>query len=231
MNLEHYAISAICNYDDAATFAITKMKAKHFTAQNQGLYKIATGLFKRKKSVDLGVFCSQVSTLGFDEATASMIYHYALDYSDMWQNNLEELIKVGTYRVISEHVQEIDNLRSSNEPIQKISAQASKFASEWVTGVEKTYYSGKEVDELREETGEPIKTGYPLFDDEVYKWGGNRKGQMKGVLLREKHGKTRSECWESAQNIRMGHKVLYIALEATKKEIVGNFKQVLQSRS
>lgn len=228
MNLEHYSISAICNYDDAAVYAITKMKVQHFTEQNRKLFKIATGLYKLNKRVDLGVFESQAQGLGYSKADAQFIYHYALDFDDNWLNNFEELKKVGTYRIISENTHEIDQLRLAGESIQKISGKATKFASEWITGLEKTYYSGKEVDELTEEIGSPIKTGYPIFDDEIYKYGGNRTGQMLGVLLREKHGKTRSQCWECAQNIRMGHKVLYFALEATKKEIVGNVKQVLQ---
>ena len=229
MDLEHYCISAICNWDEAAVYALTKLKPALFTDRNQGLFKIATGLFRMHGTVDQGVFISQASGLGVDKHTASIIYHQALDISDNWKHNFEELSRVGTYRIIAHHEQEISAMRSRGENIAKISGMATKFASEWITGLEKKYYSGKEIDELSEEIGKPIMTGYPLYDSEIYQYGGNQTGQMKGVICREKHGKTRSECWECAQNLRMGHRVLYLALEATKKEITGNIKSVLQN--
>ncbi len=228
MKLEYYCLSAICQFDDAAIYAITKMKTHYFSGVNRKVFKIAIGLFKMKKVVDLHVFISQVDSIGIDDLDATLIYHYCLDYDDNWQNTFEELQRIATYHTIEEHIYELSVMRSNTEPISTISAKALRFASEWITDTEKQYYNGKEIDELREEFSEPILTGLDLYDKQLYKYGGNLKGQMKGVILREKHGKTRSECWEVAHNLKMGHKVLYLTLEGRKQDITGNVRQVLQ---
>ncbi|HSH25620.1 MAG TPA: AAA family ATPase [Massilibacterium sp.] len=228
MNLEYYCLSAMCQYPEATVYGITKATPSDFTGTNRKVYSTIKVLYTKNKSVDLHVLQSQLQAFGIDEATSNMIFHYCLDYEDNWKNNFEELKRSSTYSKIAEHAQEILDLKTKNEPIETISSRAMRYASEWITGTEKKYYSGSEVDELGDESGEPILTGHPIYDYEIYQNGGNRKGQMKGVICREKHGKTRSECWEVAQNIRMGYKVLYLTLEGTVKDIRNNIREVLK---
>lgn len=228
MNLQYFCISAMCQYEDAAVYGITKLKVDDFTDIHKKLYKITTGLFKLKRRVDLHVFVSQAQSVGLKEGEANMIYHYCLDHDDDWEHAFQELKRLSIDRTIGSHLNELLELKSEQKSPALISSRAMRYAADWVTEGEKRYYSGKEIDEMEEEYGDPILTGYPLYDDKIYAYGGNLKGQMKGVIMREKHGKTRSECWEVAQNIRMGHKVLYLALEGRKQDITGNIKQVLQ---
>lgn len=218
----------MCQYEDATVYGITKAKIGWFSPANRKVYSTIKVLFQKNKTVDFHVFQSQLKGFGFDGQTSNMIYHYCLDYKDNWKNNFQELKRTSTYSKISEHAQEILDLKTKQEPIETIASRAMRYATGWITDSEKKYYSGSEVDEMGDESGEPILTGHPLYDYEIYEHGGNRKGQMKGVICREKHGKTRSECWEVAQNIRQGHKVLYLTLEGTVKDIRNNVREVLR---
>jgi len=228
MKTEYYILSAMCNYPEASVYGMTKLRSYHFTGANKEAFNTIKALYRNEKKVDYHIFITQMQAYGIKEADAGLIYTYCTEFTDEWEPIFEKFRSLRVYDKMSDDVQALDEMRSKKESVDKISAQASKFASEWVTQTEKRYYSGQEVDESKEEYGEPVKTGIADYDDRLYKHGGNRKGQMKGVIQREKHGKTRSECWESAHNIRMGHKVLYITMEGIKKDITGNFKQVLR---
>ncbi len=218
----------MCQYKEATVYGMTKLNAQHFSQQNRRIYSTIKHLYSKNNKVDYHVFESQLIGFGYKKDTAQHVYHYCLDYDDNWENNFEELVRTSTYNRILENTQELIEMKTNQDPIDKISARGMRYATEWITGTEKRYYSGLEVDELGDETGAPILTGHPMYDYEIYENGGNRKGQMKGVICREKHGKTRSECWEVAQNIRMGHKVLYLTMEGTKKDIRDNVRQALQ---
>lgn len=230
-NIEYFCLSAMCQYDEAAIKGIVQLKPEHFdsSAGNRKVFAVIKSIYQKYRRVDLHVFQSQCQSLGFNENDTNHIYHYCLDYQDEWKAAFDELKRLAGYRKVQSFAVEIEELRTKAKSLDKIASHATQFASDLITSTEKRYYSGKEIDELEEEFGEPILTGFPYYDNVLYKNGGNLKGQMKGVICREKHGKTRSECWEVAQNIRMGFKVLYITLEGRKKDITGNVKEVLKS--
>ena len=228
MDIEIYTISAMCHYPDAAVKAIVELNPDHFTGYKRKGFVIAKGLFQINRSVDMPVFVSQCQGQGVPQEKATEMYNYAAGHTSEWGSVFDELKRMAAYRRIDKDLQEIHKARDLQESPEQIATKTTKAAAEWIMQAEKRYMSGKEIDESDEQFGEPVLTGVPLYDEQVYKYGGNRKGQMKGVILRQKHGKTRGETWECAQNLRMGHNVLYITLEGTKKDITGNFKQVLQ---
>ena len=228
MKIDQYVLSAMCNYPDASVHGITKLKPYHFTGVYKDAYNLIKTLYRNEKEIDYHIFITQMSAYGMSESDAGLLYRYVDNHTDDWKPIFEKFSTHKVYDKMMGDIRDLDQMRSTKDPISKISSKASKFASEWVTQNEKRYYSGQEVDESKEEYGEPILTGIPDYDDRIYKHGGNLRGQMKGVICREKHGKTRSECWEVAQNIRMGYKVLYITTEGIKKDIAGNVKQVLR---
>lgn len=228
MRTEHYILSAMCQYDDACVYGITKLKPYHFTGTNKKVYTLIKVLYQKQKKIDYHVFITQLKAYGISESDSGLIYTYCTDYSSQWKPVFDELKKLRVYDKIRDDVQIIDELRSNMEPVEKISSKTSSMAADWITETEKRYYSGKEIDEEKIEYGKPIRTGHPLYDDVIYAKGGNRRGEMKGVVCRYKHGKTRSECWEVAQNMRMGHKVLYITVEGRKHKIRDYVKQVLR---
>jgi hypothetical protein len=230
VDIEIYSISAMCHYPEAATKAIIELSPEHFTGYKRKGFVIAKGLFQMNRSVDMPVFISQCQGQGIDSAKATEMYNYAAGHTSEWGAVYEELKLNSTYREIDKDLSEIHKLRNQNEAPENIAAHTTKAATKWITKSKKRYLSGKEIDETQEEFGEPVLTGVPMYDKQIYKHGGNLKGQMKGVILRQKHGKTRSEVWECAQNLRMGNKLLYVTLEGTKKDITGNFKQVLQDQ-
>jgi replicative DNA helicase len=217
----------MCHSREAAVWGITKLNPSHFVGPERKLYTIVKTIYKMNGEVDLHVFVSQASGQKVKESYANEVYNYSVGNTDEWQNVFKEFKETAIKRNIRKDVQGIiDDIdyKSASE----IAGLATQKATNWISDTEKRYYSGEEIDNLDEEEGEPIKTGYPLYDDQIYKHGGNLKGQMKGVICREKHGKTRSECWETAQNLRMGYNVLYITLEGRKQDISGNLKQILQ---
>lgn len=227
MNLQDYVLSKMCHSKDAAVWGLARLNTQHFTGDGRTLYTIIKSLYKRYQSVDLHVFASQASGQRIKEQVANDIFHYSLGQTDEWQNVFEEFKEQSIKRNIRSDLQNLISNMDLSSP-SKIASETTSKAVSWISDTEKRYFTGKEIDEIEDEYGEPIKTGFPAYDDYIYKHGGNLKGQMKGVICREKHGKTRSECWEVAQNIRQGYKVLYITLEGRKQDIAGNIKQVLQ---
>lgn len=228
MRTEHYVLSAMCQYDEACVYGITKLKSYHFTGENKKIYSLIKVLYQSQKKIDYHVFITQLKAYGIPESDSGLIFMYCTDFESDWKPVFDELKKLRVYDKIRDDVQIIDELRSNLEPVEKISSKTSSMASDWITETEKRYHSGKDIDEEKQEFGKPILTGYDIYDNVIYGKGGNRCGEMKGVICRYKHGKTRSECWEVAQNIRMGHKVLYITVEGRRQKIRDNVKQVLK---
>lgn len=189
---------------------------------------IIKALYKLYGDVDHHVFVNQASGQKIKESTANETYMYCQSHTDDWQNVFQEFKTESIKRNIKHDLNDLLTAAGNGNSISEIASKATSKATNWISDTEKRYYSGKEIDEMDDEYGNPIVTGFPIYDEQIYKYGGNLRGQMKGVLCRQKHGKTRSACWEVAQNIRMGHKVLYLTLESTRKKITGNVKQVLK---
>ncbi|MDR9419495.1 hypothetical protein [Gracilimonas sp.] len=229
MKLQEYVISKMCHSKEAAVWGLTKLNPSHFTGQGRTYYSIIKSLYKLYGSVDLHTFVSQSSAQRIKESNANEIYQYAQGQTDEWRNVFQEFKQDSIKRNIRKDLQDLLTVSNNGYDVSEIASKTTSKAVNWISDTEKRYYTGEEIDNLNEEEGEPITTGFQLYDDHIYKHGGNLKGQMKGVICREKHGKTRSECWEVAQNIRQGYKVLYITLEGRKQDITGNLKQILQS--
>jgi KaiC/GvpD/RAD55 family RecA-like ATPase len=229
MKLQEYVISKMCHSKDAAVWGLTKLNPSHFTGNGRKYYSIIKSLYKLYGGVDLHTFVSQSAAQRIQESNANEIYQYAQGQTDEWQNVFAEFKQESVKRLIRSDLQSLLDVTSNGHSVSEIASKTTSKAVNWISDAEKRYYTGEEIDNLSDEYGDPINTGYSLYDDMIYKYGGNLKGQMKGVICREKHGKTRSETWEIAQNIRQGHKVLYITMEGVKKDITGNIKQVLQS--
>lgn len=227
MKLSNYVLSKMCHSNEAAVYGITKLKPSHFEGRFRTLYSVIKTIYKMNGSVDLHVFVSQAKAQNIPEKFSNELFHYCNRFTDEWENVFKEFKEESAKnRAIKDAKQIIEDLQTKS--IQEVAGQTASKAVSWISDTEKRYYSGKEVDEEPEQEGKPILTGYPIFDDGIYKHGGNQKGQMKGMICREKHGKTRSECWEDAQNLRQGHKVLYVTMEGRKSDITGNVKQVLK---
>lgn len=227
MKLQEYVISKMCHDSKSAIWGLTKLNPSHFTGHSRTMYLVIKSLYKLYGSVDLHTFVSQCTSQRIKESVSNDIYQYALSQTDDWENVFSEFKQESIKRNIRKDLQNMLNEVDVESPSKLSSMVASKAVS-WVSDIEKRYFTGEEVDNLKEGYGKPITTGYSLYDEGIYAYGGNLKGQMKGVICREKHGKTRSECWEVAQNLRQGFKVLYITLEGRKQDITGNIKQVLQ---
>lgn len=228
MKLQVYTISKMCHSKEAAVWGMTKLNGSHFYGAGKTLYAVIKSLYKLYGEVDHHTFVSQSGAQGVSEQQANEIFQYSQNHTDNWVNVFQEFKQESIKKKIQSDFQGlIDEIHTSNP--SEIASKTTSKAVSWISDTEKRYYTGQEVDELKEEYGEPITTGFDLYDKQIYKHGGNLRGQMKGVICREKHGKTRSECWEVAQNIRQGHKVLYITLEGRKQDITGNIKQVLQA--
>lgn len=229
MKLQDYVLSKMCNDSKPAVWGLTRLNASHFDQQGKIYYSIIKSLYKIYGSVDLHTFVSQSVAQRLNESKSNDLYQYSNGHTDEWENVFKEFKQESIKRNIRSDFQNLIESTNDGSSVSEIASKTTSKAVNWISDTEKRYYTGEEIDNLTDEYGAPIKTGYPLYDDMIYLHGGNRKGQMKGVICREKHGKTRSECWEVAQNIRQGNKVLYITMEGVKKDITGNIKQVLQS--
>lgn len=229
MKLQEYVISKMCHSKEAAVWGLTKLNPSHFTGAGRTYYSIIKSLYNLYGSVDLHTFVSQSAAQRIKESHANEIYQYAQGQTDEWQNVFQEFKDESIKRNIRTDLQDLLSVASNGHKISEIASKTTSKAVNWISDTEKRYYTGEEIDNLNEQEGEPITTGFELYDEHIYKHGGNLKGQMKGVICREKHGKTRSECWEVSQNIRQGYKVLYITLEGRKQDITGNLKQILKS--
>lgn len=228
MNLQDYVISKMCHSKEAAVWGMTKLNPSHFFGRGRTFYSVVKSLYKLYGEVDHHTFVSQSGAQKVSESDANQVFQYSLNHTDNWENVFKEFKQDSIKKMIRSDFQELIGQVDIETPSKIASATTSKAVG-WISDTEKRYYTGEEIDNLKEEYGDPITTGFDLYDLGIYKHGGNLKGQMKGVICREKHGKTRSECWEVAQNIRQGHKVLYITLEGRKQDITGNIKQVLES--
>lgn len=227
MDLQKYVLSEMCHNKEAAVYAITKFKRANFTGSGKTLYTVIKTLYKKNGGVDLHVLANQGKAQSVPEDVSNEIFNYTNRFTDEWENVFKEFKEESTKRSAIRDAQDIlDQLQVKS--VKEVAGETTKKAVSWISDTDKRYYSGKEVDEEPESEGEPILTGYPIFDEGIFKHGGNLRGQMKGVICREKHGKTRSECWDCAQNLRQGHKPLYITMEGRKSDITGNVKQVLR---
>jgi len=228
MDLETYTLSMMCHDEQAVRYGLVQLRREHFTGQNQKLFTVIKALFQEKRTVDLHVLASQFQAVGGNSGYAAEIYNYSLGQTDEWKNVFQELIDQTDRKRVLADLQETMEMARNGKSVKEIATDIINRSGQWINKTEKQYHSGKEIDEQKEIYGAPVLTGYPIIDEELYKFGGNRKGQMCGIICRHKHGKTRSACWEVAQNIRQGFKVLYLTLEGTRKDIVENVRQVLR---
>lgn len=147
-----------------------------------------------------------------------------------YEPKIKELKRIGGMRKAGSDTRKLHEETQSDTTPEKIAQKAFEMAKNWITGSSKKYLSGREIEEKQatQDLGQKLIQGIPLLDNTLYKTAGQRKGTVKATIFREKHGKTREACWEVAQDLRQGYKVIYVTTEGADYEIKDNIKQVLQ---
>lgn len=217
--IEHYTLSAILHNKDAYVWAVQNIKPTYFTTNAyRYLYALIVSSYKEQEPLTQIIFAEHGKLQGLDEGEANSIYFAYKTSEDEWQPNLQLFVDQALERKSRSDIEILDSIRDSSGATQMYERMQDMINAHH-TGGRKPYYSAKEIDEMPDAFTDPIVTGVHELDHELFSAGGNFKGQMMGVLAREKHGKTRFMCWKLGHELRSRHTILYIALEGRKQEI------------
>jgi len=232
-NIEEYVISICLHNKQALAKAVSNLRSlRDFKdVKNRQAFGIIEMFYDQGKDVDPVVLIDEWIDLEiYDKGEARQVAS-AYEGDTDFEPKIEQLKKMGGMRKAKKDIGKLHQLSTKNTSPENLASKAFDMAVSWNNGSHKKYYTAKEVEEQEQnnEVGEKLDIGIPLFDDQVYKNAGLNKGTMKAIMFREKHGKTRSTCWEVAQHLRQGRTVLYVTLEGQNKKIKGNVKQILQS--
>ena len=228
--LEEYILSVCLHNKTALAKCMSNLSShKDFTGSNQKAFAVMENYYQDGQIDPLVISQKWISLDIFDRATARYIYS-AYDNDADFEPKMRELAQHGTFRKAQNDIYQINNLIQSDITPDRLTAEAMDLVSSWNIGGSKKYQTAREVEEKErlEITGKKLRQGIPLLDDVVYCNAGQHKGTVKATIFREKHGKTRHACWEASQDIRQGHKVMYVTLESNAQRIKNNVKQVLQ---
>lgn len=230
---EEYVLSIVLQNKEALAIAMSQLDSRRDfnDPRNQRAFSLLEGRHTAGESID--------STIIIDEWTDTGIYTSITEARRIansakgdfdYEPKISLLRRAGGIRKAKADIEQLFHATKEDTTPEKLAEKAMTFATSWVTGNSRKYLTASEVEEkeLSDLTGEKLYSGIPLLDDVLYKTAGQRKGTVKATILREKHGKTRQACWEVAQDLRQGHKVLYVSLEGTASDIKDNVKQVLQ---
>lgn len=229
--LEEYILSVCLHNKTAIARCMSHLSSqKDFTGSNQKAFAVMEAEYQSEGRVDPLVLTEKWVALKIFSQSDSRFIFGAYDNDTDFEPKMRELARHGTFRQAQRDIVKINDLIKKNITPDKLSSQAMEFVSKWNLGGVKKYSTSEEVEE-RERlniTGEKLQQGIPLLDGILYRHAGQHKGTVKATIFREKHGKTRHACWEVAQDLRQGHKVLYVTLESQENDIKNNVKQVLQ---
>ena len=229
--LQEYILSVCLHNQTALQKCMMNLtSARDFTGQNRKAFAVMEAQFTQNGQIDPLVLSERWVNAGiYDGSTARYILN-AYNGDTDFELKMEEVKEHGIFRRIHLDLEEIHRLTKSDITADLVSQKAVEMVSRWGLGTSKKYMTTAEVE--REEelglSGAPLRQGIPLLDDKVYKLAGQRKGTIKATIFREKNGKTRHACWEVAQDLRQGHKVLYVTLEGGSSDIKDNVREVLQ---
>jgi hypothetical protein len=198
--------------------------------RNRQAFAVIEMRYEKGKSLDPTVVIDAWIDMGVYDPSEAKIVASAWEGDTDFQPKIDELAELGGKRKAKKDIEELFDDAGSNMDTEALANKARELAQSWLTGTKKKYMTAQEVEEAvkNQRIGEKLEQGIPLLDNVLYKHAGQHKGTVKATILREKHGKTRHACWETAQDLRQGNKVLYVTLEGTANDIIGNIKQVLQ---
>lgn len=231
--LEEYILSVCVQNKKALSIATSELNSmRDFKEpQNRKAFGILENRFRSGEDVDLLVIINDWVDLGvFQNETEARRVATCANGDYEFEPKIKELKRIGGMRKAQQDIVKLNKDTQENTDPEKIAQKAFEMAKNWITGSQKKYHSGAEIEQRQKNqvVGEKLISGIPLLDSVLYESTGQLKSTIKATIFREKHGKTRHACWEVAQDLRQGTKVLYITLEGADYEIKDNIKDVLQ---
>lgn len=228
-NTEEYVLSIVLHNDRALAKAMSNLYSQRDfkNGMNKRAFGVIENRFEAGQDIDPVTIKDIWIDMGiFSKAEAeSVVGAWDGDGSD-YEKRIDFLAEQGGMREARKDLTDLWNESGSDTTPQELAKKAIEYAVSWNSGSQKKYLKASEV--KREDQGEKLNLGIPLLDTTVYKNAGLSRGTMKATLMREKHGKTRSACWEAAQHLRQGRTVLYVTAEGQNIDIKGNFQQLLK---
>lgn len=231
--MEEFVIAGCLNNDYLLAHAMSSLTShRDFTGENQKAFAVLEGEFLDGNAIDPLVVAEKLKTLGIYEDYVIRDLITTKGTYKGFEEKVSALRRLGGLRMAQDDIYELNRMIRSDIDPAKLASHAWDMAASWTSGDARQYKTASEVMEefLRGDTGEQLLQNVPLLDEVLYKNGGNRKGQVKATILREKHGKTRHACWDASHDLALGRKVLYITTEGQSHEITGNFIEIFQDR-
>lgn len=231
--LQEYLISVCLNNKTALATCMSHLSAtRDFTGSNQRAFALMEAEYSDKGNVDGLVMTEKfVNAQIFDTATARYIFN-AYEGDVEFKPKMEQVREFGVFRQARIDLGQLQKDVNSDITPSQLSQKAMETISKWGTGAESKYLTTEQVerDEREGNKGVHLRQGVPILDDYIYKDAGQQKGTVKATIFREKHGKTRHACWEVAQDLRQGYKVMYVTLEGQAQDIKNNVKEILRDQ-
>lgn len=229
--LQEYIISVCLNNKTALAMCMSHLTAsRDFTGNNQRAFALMEAEYSSKGSVDGLVMAEKfINAKIFDGSTSRYIYG-CYDGDIDFEPKMNQVKEYGVFRKAQLDWHEVDKLIKSDTTPENLSNKAIELVSRWGSGFENKYLTTEQVerDERQGNKGVHLRQGIHLLDEKLYKYAGQQKGTVKATIFREKHGKTRHACWEVAQDLRQGYKVLYVTTEGQASDIKNNIKEILK---
>lgn len=231
--LEEYILSVCVQNKKALSIATTELDSmRDFKdPKNRKAFGVLENRFRSGEDVDLLVTLNDWVDLGiFQNDTEARRVATCSNGDYDFYPKVKELKRIGGMRKAQQDIIKLNKETNNDTDPEKIAQKAFEMAKNWITGSQKKYLSGTEIEEKQKNqvVGEKLISGVPLLDYVLYESTGQLKSTIKATIFREKHGKTRHACWEVAQDLRQGTKVLYVTLEGADYEIKDNIKDILQ---
>lgn len=210
---------------------INLMANRDFSGQNRKAFAMIEAEYSAQGKVDPLVMTERWVSAGIYEAATSRYIFSCWDNDADYIPKMNELKRYGQFRRIQLDLEDIQKHLQSDINPDQLSQKAMDLVSKWGIGSEKKYQTTSEVERASDMglSGMALRQGIPLLDDKIYKLAGQRKGTVKATIFREKNGKTRHACWEVAQDLRQGYKVLFVTLEGGSTDVKDAIKEVLQN--
>lgn len=232
-SLEMYVLSVVLHNKTALAKAMSELHSmRDFKdPKHQKAFSVLEARYQAGENIDPVIAVDVWTDMGIYASQAvSKQVASAFENDTDYEPKIKELHKIGGVRQARKDISKLNEETKKDVTPEHLSQMAFDMAVKWNSGTSKKYYNGAEIEELEktENLGEHLRMGIPLLDDKIYRFAGQQKGTVKATIFREKHGKTRHACWEAAQDLRQGRKVLYCTLEGSKSDIKNNVKEVLQ---
>lgn len=232
-DLEDYVISICLNNSEALNYIYSQLSFdRDFTGPNHKAMQVFEKEYLSDGEIDPLVIGEKWVALDiYDEGTVRYLMT-AYDQDTDYEKKVQALRRLGVFRQAQRDIYDLNKLIQSDIDPHDLTTAAMDKVLSWSHGSGKKYKDSETVERETEEgvKGERLYQGVPLLDSTLYKYGGQRKGQVKATVFREKHGKTRHACWEVAMDLLMGWRVLYCTTEGRSQEVIDNLKEILQDQ-